>query len=78
MKAKKSKLTPTKIIPKEALYKNKETLEFYRQHQRTKDILERTAIALTRKKVFKTISSSTLDCEINPNAICSATEWCKI
>ena len=74
MKAKKLKLTSSKVIPKEALYKNKETLEFYRQHQKTKDILERTAIALARKKVFKTISSSTLDCEINPNAVYSTTE----
>ena len=74
MKTKRSELTSSKIISKEVLRKNTEALELYKQHQNTKDILERTAIALGRKKVFKTISSSTSDCEINFHAIYSATE----
>ena len=74
MKAKKPELTSSKIISKEVLRENTEALELYKRHQNTKDILERTAIALGRKKVFKTISSSTSDCEINPHAIYSATE----
>ncbi len=74
MKAKKLELTSSKIMSKEVLYENTEALELYKQHQKTKDILERTAIALGRKKVFKTISSSTSACEINPHAIYSTTK----
>ena len=74
MEAKKSGFTASKVLPKDTLYKNERALGLYRQHQETKDILERTAIALGRKKVFKTISSSTQDCEINLHAICSTTK----
>ena len=61
MKTEKLGLISMRVMSKEALHKNK-------------DILERTAIALGRKKVFKTIYSSNSDCEINPHAIYSATE----
>ncbi len=71
MKIKKIDFTPNMIILKKVLCKNKETLEFYKQHQKTKDILEKIAIALDQKKVFKTIYSSTQNRDINPHTVCS-------
>lgn len=70
----KTRQTAIQRMPKEALDQNRDILEFYRQHQKTKDILERTAIALGRKKVYKTISTSTSNCEINTDAIYSTTQ----
>ena len=39
--------------------------DFYKEYQKAVDILERTYIALGRKKKYRYIFQSTSDCEIN-------------
>ena len=50
-----------------------EVLEIYRHYQKVADILDKTAIALGRKTIPKTWTSSTKDCEVNLHAIALTT-----
>ena len=79
---KQSKLSTEKVLPESILEQNIEALELYKDTdgllKETADILEQTAIALGRKKVYTYSSNSTKNCEINHYGISLTTESYKI
>jgi len=81
-KKKQSKLSTEEVLPKSILEQNMEALELYKETdgllKETTDVLEQTAIALGRKKIYTYSSNSTKNCEINHHGISLTTESYKI
>lgn len=73
-----SKLSIQKVLPKSILEQNMEALELYKETdgllKETTDILEQTAIALGRKKIYTYSSNSTKNCDINHYGISLTTK----
>lgn len=76
------KLISEKIMPQSVLNKNTETLQIYKKTdailKETMDILEKTAVALGRKKKYEYSFGLTQNCKIDHHAIPPTTASYKI
>lgn len=57
------------IFNSDVLSANKKTLETFDYYKKTRDLIERTNIALGRNKKFEETSLSTIKTQFNANAI---------
>ncbi len=67
MKDLKDNLT-SKILPKEIVDKSQTAIDMVKYYTKVSDIIERTHIAMGKKRAFKIESSSTTNQKLNTNA----------
>lgn len=59
----------SKVVSKEILDKNQAAFEFLDRYKKTVSIIERTSAALGKKVVYKSTSGSSINGNLNLNAI---------